>query len=300
MKQFILVVTLALILVLATTGAVFAHEAYLNINDDIEVGTETEIRVYWGHFPDTPDPQSAYFSQLPNGRFIIIEPDGTQRALTLEAQDEFYVARFTPTQAGDHWAVFSHNRGIIDWTHGEPAGNQLIWTDAKALLDVHGDDEVVAFSRLSGHDFEILPLVDGGHIHAGEDYMGQVLYFGKPVEGVTVLYYGPDDITGETVTGAGGTFAFPLTEEGNWLVKITYFDGDRAGNFEGTDIVGARYTTTLLLTPHSHDDDEDDYTNVAPPVNTNDNSNLGYIALIALLIVGAGFFFAKSKKSAAS
>jgi uncharacterized GH25 family protein len=83
---------------------------------------------------------------------------------------------------------------------------------------VHGDDETVAFSRLMGHDLEILPLVDGGQ----------------------GIYYGPDDQSGEFVTGPGGTFSFTPDTEGNWLVKVGYFDDTKTGD-GGEELFGACY-----------------------------------------------------------
>jgi uncharacterized GH25 family protein len=293
-KRYWIYTCMILLLLLAMTGTLFAHEIYIEIDDEIEVGVPTEIRIVWGHFPDVPDPSSSYFAELPQGQLVIIEPDGTERLLTLTARDDYYVAVFTPGRAGDHWAVFRHHRGVLDWTHSEPQGSQLIEVSAKALLDVHGDDELVAFSRLAGHDLEILPLVDGGHIHAGEDYMAQLLYMGKPLSGATVLYYGPDAVTGEVMTGPGGTFTFPLTAEGDWLIKISFFDEARAGDADGITVMGARYSTTLLVTPHAHEDN--DYT-TAPPASAA-NGYTGYIALIILLLAGAGYLFMKSGKKA--
>ncbi|MBS4031806.1 MAG: DUF4198 domain-containing protein [Clostridiales bacterium] len=293
MKKLLGVCVIALLLLFA--GNAVAHEIYIGIDEDIEVNEQTEIRLYWGHFPADPDPVSSYFNSVPDGEFYIVEPDGGRISLPLERLDDHYRAVFTPSQAGDHWVVFSHDRGILDWTHSEPQGKQSIATYAKALLDVHGDDETVAFSRLAGHYLEILPLVDGGHLHAGELYMAQLLYHGIPLDGVSGTYYGPDDQSGEFITGPGGTFAFTPDVEGDWLVKISYFDDTKTGDGE-EELLGARYTTTLLLTPHTHDDD--DYVQT-PTATSSGSSTYGYIALIVLMLLGAGFFFMKSNKQSA-
>lgn len=292
MKKILVICVITLLTIFA--GNAVAHEIYIGIDEDIEVNKQTELRLYWGHFP-IPDPESSYFSSVPDGEFFVVEPDGGRITLSLEAAKDHYRAVFTPSQAGDHWVVFSHDRGILDWTHSEPQGKQSIATYAKALLDVHGDDETVAFSRLMGHDLEILPLVDGGHLHAGERYMAQLLYHGLPLDGVQGIYYGPHDQTGEFITGPGGTFTFIPDVEGDWLVKISYFDDTKSGVGE-EELLGARYTTTLLLTPHTHDDD--DY--VQNPTTTGSGaSTYGYVALIVIMLLGAGFFFIKSNKQSA-
>ena len=288
-KRMLFIVLITTLLLLST-GSAFAHELFLKADAGIEVGQETTIRIYWGHFPDNLD-STGYFDGLLNGRFYLVAPDGTETDLTLVAEEDHYTATFTPRQAGDHWAVFSHNRGVLDWTHSDPQGNQLVTVHAKILLDVHGDDETVAFSRLMGHDLEVLPLVDGGHIHAGEMYLAQLLYFGRPLAGVNVLFYGPNDITGETVTGEGGTFSFPLTVEGDWLIKISYVDSSRTGQEGGLAYAGARYTTTLLISPHAHDEDE-----VQPLPISDPATNYGYIAMIIAMMLGAVFFYLKSKE----
>lgn len=278
-------------------GATLAHEIYLDIAREIEVGQQTEIRLFWGHFPADPDPQSSYFQGLLAGRFYIIEPDGNEIDLTLKAGEDHYFAAFTPRQAGDHWAVFSHNRGVLDWTHSEPQGRQLVAVYAKALLDVHGEDETPAWSRLAGHDLEILPLVDGGHLHSGEEYRAQLLYFGRPLADVPIAWYGPSGQSGEGVTGPGGTFAFIPDEEGPWLVKVSYFDGDRAGEEGGEAYLGARYTATLLLTPHAHDEEEAPA--VPLPGGAQNTTNYLYLLLVLLFVLAAGILFMKSKKQAA-
>lgn len=290
MKKILVICIIVLLTLLA--GNAVAHEIYIGIDEDIEVNKQTEIRLYWGHFPAIPDPESSYFNNVPDGEFYIVEPDGGRITLPLETLDDYYRAVFTPSQAGDHWVVFSHDRGVLDWTHSEPQGKQSVATYTKALLDVHGDDETVAFSRLVGHDLEILPLVDGGHLHAGELYMAQLLYHGVPLNGVGGIYYGPEDQKGEFVTGSGGTFSFTPDIEGNWLINIDYFDDTKTGYNEEKSL-GARYTTTLLLTPHAHDDD--DY--IPSPTATGGNtSTYGYVTLIILMLLGAGFFFVKSNK----
>jgi uncharacterized GH25 family protein len=294
-KRLLCVITIALALLLAFPGILFAHAVFFEIDNPIIAGRETEIRIIWGHFPDTPDAGSAYFTELPEGTLIVIGPDGTERPLTMLARDDYYFARFNPTEAGDHWLVFTHNRGILDWTHSEPQGNQRILTTAKALLDVHGDNETVAFSRLAGHDLEILPLVDAGHLHAGELFRAQLLYFGRPLEGVPVFYYGPDGSAGETITGPGGTMSVPLTQNGNWLITITYFDRDSAGDFAGVKFIGTRYSTTMLLMPHGHGETEP-----LPPPAAAGNNYLPYIVLIVLLLAGSAFFYGKSTKIQAS
>ena len=289
-KRMLFIVLVTTLLVLSTSSA-FAHELFLKANEDIEVGQETTIRIYWGHFPDNLE-STGYFDGLLNGRFYLVAPDGTETDLTLVAEEDHYTATFTPRQAGDHWAVFSHNRGVLDWIHSEPQGNQLVTVHAKILLDVHGDDETVAFSRLMGHDLEILPLVDGGHIHVSETYRAQLLYFGRPLVNANIFFYGPDDIMGETVTGEGGTFSFPLTVEGDWLIKISYVDSSRTGQEGGLAYAGARYTTTLLISPHAHDEGEAQLATTPDPA-----TNYGYIPMVIAMMLGAGFFYLKPKKA---
>lgn len=289
-KRMLFIVLITALLLLST-GSALAHELFFKANENIEVGQKTTIRIYWGHFPDNLD-STGYFDALLNGRFYLVAPDGTETDLTLVAEEDHYTATFTPRQAGDHWAVFSHNRGVLDWTHSEPQGKQLVTVHAKILLDVHGDDETVAFSRLMGHDLEILPLVDGGHIHAGETYRAQLLYFGRPLVNANVSFFGPDDVMGETVTGEGGTFSFPLTVEGDWLIKISYVDSSRTGQEGGLAYAGARYTTTLLISPQAHDEGDAQLATTPDPA-----TNYGYITMVIAMMLGAGFFYLKSKKA---
>jgi uncharacterized GH25 family protein len=289
MKNILAFLFFLTLISVATAGTVLGHEMWLLPAEDIKVGEETEVRVYWGHFSEAPDPASSYYRQLLSGRLVMIAPDGIETELSLQDAGEYYTARYTPGQAGDHWAVFSHDRGVLDWTHGEPQGRQAITVYAKALLDVHGDNETVAFSRLAGHNLEILPLVDGGHLHTGEPYMAQLMYFGSPLSGVNVLIYGPDDRSLETATGPGGTFSFVPDKEGDWLLKVSYFD-DTVKEKDGVEIIGARYTLTLLVSPH---DVHAEFSlpvlpQPEPPASANYVPYLG--AIITLLILAALFF----------
>ena len=68
----------------ALAAGAAAHEVYLSIDDHIEVGHETEVRLFWGHFPDMPDPESSYFNLLTEGRFYIIDPEGKEQNLNLK------------------------------------------------------------------------------------------------------------------------------------------------------------------------------------------------------------------------
>lgn len=294
MKRIKLIACILILMLLLTTGA-FAHEIWIDLDPEGEVGHEHVINVSWGDFGEFLDPRSSYFDSIAEGELWVLAPDGQRINLELEELPDRYVSRFTPRIGGDHQVIFYHNRGVIDSQYGEPKGLQNIEVIAKALIDVEDVEEIEAWDQVAGLPLEIKALTDVGHLHTGGEVRGQLLYFGKPLAGISLHIYAPGgqyEAPLKLTTDQNGQFSFTADEEGAWLIMTSYFDHS-VTDVDGQEVIGARYNFTMVVTPH----DDGEY--AAPEASAGNTGMIHTLYLLAtLFFAGAGYMFGRSKSAA--
>ncbi|ACA60141.1 DUF4198 domain-containing protein [Candidatus Desulforudis audaxviator] len=254
------VLALTLVFILAFASPAAAHELYFLNPEEGRQGETVAVKLYWGHFPNEPDPKSNYFAQVPGGRLYVLAPDGREIDLKIEVRDDHFVSAFTPETGGDHQVVFVHDRGVLDWKHSEPQGIQRVITAAKGFIPVDGEPDIHAYDRPAGLDLELIPLTDIGHFHAGSEFRGEVRYLGAPLAGAKVYAVGPAKATDshdapktiELTSGADGVISFVPDAEGTWMLKLAHYDGDRPGELDGRSYEGVRYSLTTFFPVHGH------------------------------------------------
>ncbi|MGF7186503.1 putative GH25 family protein [Desulfitispora alkaliphila] len=301
-KIKMLALTLVCTMLFATSA--WAHELWLETDGQGEVGEEHTVDVFWGHFPKNIDPDSAYFDAIAEGQIWLLTPRGEKVDLEMEKLDDRYRVVFTPDMGGDYQVIFYHDRGVLDFRHGEPQGIQNVATTAKAYVNVYGDEDVEAWDQLSGLPFEVRVLTDVGHLHAGEEVEAQLMYSGEPLSQVDIIIISPEEQVTEATTDQEGKFSFTCTMDGPWLIKAGYFDHS-IDKVDGEEVLGARFTTTALINSNSYESqaivadeqvEASDTAEVVGDAKSDEGSSTYLYIIAAVLLVGAGVMFVKSKK----
>ena len=300
-----LFILLCLLLTVTMASAASAHEVYFVTPEEGVAGEPVEVKLYWGHFPADPDPASSYFEQIPDGKFYVLTPEGEEITLTPTRAEDHYVASFTPATGGDFQVIFAHNRGLLDFQHGEPKGMQIVNSLAKAFIPVDGEPDIHAYDHPANLDLEVIPLSDIGHFHAGDEFKGVLVYLGQPLAGVKVEVASPaanyshdsnEDYL-ELTTDAKGEFSFTADKAGTWMVKVGYFDFDKAGELDGVEHLGERYTLTTFFGAHDHSNGSHTH-GTANQEQGGGTTTTILLVLAAVLALGAGVMFMRGKKSA--
>lgn len=297
----LLVAIMCLMLTVTMASAASAHEVYFVTPEEGVAGEPVQVKLYWGHFPNDPDPASSYFEQIPGGKLYVLTPQGKEIVLTPTRAEDHYAASFTPATGGDFQVIFAHNRGLRDFQHGEPKGMQIVHALAKAFIPVDGKPDIHAYDRPANLDLEVIPLSDIGHFHVGDEFKGVLLYLGQPLAGAKVSVGSPSaDYSHdskeehlELTTDAKGEFSFTADEAGAWMVKVGYFDSNKAGKLNGVEYLGERYTLTTFFGAHDHSNGSHTHDKAGQGTNTTT------ILLVVggLLVLGALFMFMRGKKS---
>ncbi|MEW5953232.1 MAG: DUF4198 domain-containing protein [Bacillota bacterium] len=296
-----MLILLCLLLTAAMAPAASAHEVYFETPEEIVAGKPVDIKLYWGHFPAAPDPESAYFNTIPEGKLYVLTPEGGEIPLTLTVADDHYTTSFTPATGGDFQVIFNHNRGILDWQHGEPMGMQEIHSLAKIFVPVDGEPDIHAYDHPANLDLEVIPTTDIGHFHEGGEFGGVLLYQGQPLPNVKVTVGSsgsPDSHEDfkELVTDEKGEFKFTADKAGVWMVKVGYFDAGRAGEADGVAFDGVRYSLVTYFDAHSHENGA--HTQGAQTPRGSGGITTWLLIGSVLLLAGALVFFLRGKKSA--
>ncbi|OEF97742.1 DUF4198 domain-containing protein [Desulfuribacillus alkaliarsenatis] len=312
MKKRFLAIILVVTLVLSMASMASAHELYFVDLEEGKMGEEIELKLWWGHFPHNPDPESAYFNSIPEGELYVHTPDGKEIALELTQQDDHYSASFIPETGGDFQVIFKHDRGIIDWAHGEPQGFQHIQTLVKAYIPVDGDPDLHAYDLPANLDLEIIPKVDIGHFQLADEFQAVLKYLGEPLANQSIIVVSPTattsdaEIFADITTDENGVFSFVPNDENTWMLKVALFDDERGGVTDGQEYIGTRYTLTtyFLVQPQENEEVVVD-TGVTPATPANDAAaateqanTQGKMLLIGTIILfaGAAFLFLKGRK----
>lgn len=297
-----LVILLCLLLTVTMASAASAHEVYFETPEEGVAGEQVEVKLYWGHFPAPSDPESSYFGQLPDGKLYVLTPEGEEIILNPIKADDHYVASFTPATGGDFQVIFTHNRGLLDYQHGEPQGMQIVNSLAKTFIPVDGEPDIHAYDHPANLDLEVIPVSDIGHFHEGDKFKGVLLYLGQPLAGVAVSVVSPaagdshdEDLA--LTTDANGEFSFTADKAGTWMVKVGYFDADKAGELDGVAHLGERYTLTTFIGAHDHNNEGHTHGTSNQEQGTGSTTTI-LLVLAAILALGAGVMFMKGKKSA--
>lgn len=298
---------LALALVFPT-GA-WAHETFIKMAPFGEAGQAVTVELIRGHFPATPEAGS-YFTEMMERqdlewRFYLLHPDGRTEDLPLTPYGDGYVSSFVPVTGGDYQVVFYRDRGIRDYQHGEPAGYQQMYDTVKAYIHVHGEEDYEAFDRVAGLDLEIKAVSDTGHLQAGDTFEGQLLYQGTPLAGASVTLVGEDETTAVAETDQEGRFRFTLPGQGAYMLKVVHFE-DAPGTAGEVDYIGVRHTHVAMIATLTEQDESSAVPAAVPaepqpvsPISSAGGSGQVVIYLAAgVLLLGAGYLFGKSKKSA--
>lgn len=297
-----LLILLCLLLTVTMASAASAHEVYFVTPEEGVAGEPVEVKLYWGHYPVTPDTESSYFEALPDGKLYILTPEGEEIPLTPTKAEDHYVASFTPATGGDFQVVFIHNRGLLDYQHGEPQGMQIVNTLAKAFIPVDGEPDIHAYNHPANLDLEVIPVTDIGHFHEGDEFTGVLLYLGQPLAGVPVSVVSTavgDSHEGDLAltTDASGEFSFAANKAGTYMVKVGYFDAGKAGELDGVAHLGERYTLTTFFTAHDHGNGIHTHGTADQEQGSSTTTTI-LLVLAAILLLGAGVMFMRGKKSA--
>ncbi|MBS4021031.1 MAG: DUF4198 domain-containing protein [Dethiobacter sp.] len=290
------IVIFMLIFMLILSGGTFAHEVWIEMKPEGEVGQQHIININWGDFGQFLDPRSSYFNSIIKGELWVLAPDGQKINLEPEEWPDRYVARFTPQAGGDHQVIFYHHRGVINQQHGEPKGLMTIEVISKAFIDIEGEAEIKAWDQVAGLPLEVKALTDVGHLHTGGEVKGQLLFFGEPLADINMTIYPPGGEYDEPLritTDRAGQFSFIADKEGAWLIKVSYLD-DSVKHVDGHDVIGARYNFTMTVFPHYGGGDSPS----TKPAKPAGNNIIHYLYLLAgALVAGAAYMFGKSKSS---
>lgn len=306
-KAYLLSLVLAFILVFPSMA--FAHETYIKMAPFGEAGQAVTVELIRGHFPATPEPGSYFEEMLERQdlewRFYLLHPDGTTEDLPLTPYNGNYISSFVPVTGGDYQVVFFRDRGIRDYQHGEPAGMQQMYDMVKAYIHVHGEEDHEAFDRVAGLQLEIKAVSDTGHLHPGDVFEGQLLYQGAPLAGATVTLTGEDEATEVAETDQQGNFSFTLPGQGAYMLKTAYFE-DAPGTAGDLEYIGFRNTHVAMIGTLAGDGEgatvpapTDPAPQAVTPISsTGGGFNVAAFLAAAVLLLGAGYLFGKSKKSA--
>lgn len=297
-----LFILLCLLLTVTMASAAYAHEVYFVTPEEGVAGEPVEVKLYWGHFPAIPDPESSYFEEVTDGKLYVLTPEGEEITLNPTKADDHYVASFTPATGGDFQVIFAHNRGLLDFQHGEPQGMQIVNSLAKAFIPVDGEPDIHAYDHPANLDLEVIPVSDIGHFHEGDEFTGVLLYLGQPLAGVAVSVVSPaagdsheDDLA--LTTDANGEFSFTADDTGTYMVKVGYFDAGKAGEIDGVAHLGERYTLTTFFGAHDHSNGSHTHGTANQEQGTGSTTTI-LLVLAAILALGAGVMFMRGKKSA--
>lgn len=301
-------VLLIFTLIFSMGSMTFAHELYFVDLKEGTMGEPYNIKLIWGHFPGTPDPESSYFNHVGNGRLYVLTPEGQEIDIEMEKQTDHYSASFIPETGGDFQIIFKHDRGIIDWKHGEPQGFQHINTLAKAYIPVDGEPDIHAYDKPANLDLEIIALTDIGHFHLGDEFKAVIKYLGEPLANQSVTIVSPtaeyEEVFANVTTDENGVFSFVPNDENTWMLKVGLFDDQRGGIQDDQEYIGTRYTLTTFFFIHDHEEDEEvtegtsnDVVNeVSQIAEKADTTSTLLVVATLVLLAGAVFFFIKGRK----
>ncbi len=294
----------AVFLLGATVLPAAAHELYFSTPDAGQKGKTVEVQLYWGHFPNMPDPESTYFEQVAEGQALLLTPEGEQQELALQAHEEYYKTSFVPRTGGDFQVIFSHDRGVLDWQWSDPQGWQRVYNFAKIYVPVEGEPDIHAYDQAAGLDLEVVALSDVGHLHAGEEFRGELQYLGEPLAGAAVYVVGPagEEEHGSTLelqSNPEGQFSFIPDTEGLWMIKAEYFSAELTEEIDGQVHGGSRYSLTTCIPVHAYGDEGHGHDTDAPLAGESEGGSAANAMIwggAVLLALGALLFMVLGRR----
>jgi uncharacterized GH25 family protein len=236
MKQSLIIKGAALFMSVAIPIALNAHDMWFEMKDfNIQKGTVMECTYPSDHaFPSSnrefvpADKIAPSYIIAPNGAYIPIVPasNNTSRSSQKLAQPGSYLA--VTGKKWTHWVktteghVEGKNKTQVN---GAIKGTYSVkFCKAVVIVDKPGGN---AFSRIVGHELEIIPLKDPGRLVQGEILPIKVLFKGKPAEiEVKATYDGyssRQNVFAVAIkTNTQGRGEIKIDKIGKWLVRTNY------------------------------------------------------------------------------
>ena len=235
MKKLGIFFMVVIIFSLISGRSVFAHEVWLEVDGDLEEGSELQIDVTWGHFGGEVEELNHEDYSL----FVMTPDEGIQE---IELEEDGLHARgyYTPSSEGEHIIYAKRDAGTYSPEEGLVINNIHM---GKVILPVGADEEI--YFESVDLPLDIVPEMSSIDFIEGT-FEGKVLLEGDPVEGANISAYGPDDETLMEESDSEGKFSLELADEGRWLVKANVSMED-SGTLNGEEYNEVSKTVTMLV-----------------------------------------------------
>ncbi|UMZ72689.1 DUF4198 domain-containing protein [Natranaerofaba carboxydovora] len=229
---FFMVVTL---FSLISGGSVFAHEVWLEVDGDLEEGSELQIDVMWGHFGDEVEELNYEDYSL-----YVMTPDKEVQEIEVEEEGLHGRGYFTPSTEGEHIIYTKRKPSVYSPGEGQMINNMHM---GKTILPIGVGEKI--YSENVDLPLDIIPEMSSKDLSEG-NFEGKVLLEGDTVEGANVSAYGPDDEAMMEESDSEGGFSFNLGDEGRWLIKANVSMED-SGTLDGEEYNEVSKTVTMLV-----------------------------------------------------
>ncbi len=232
-KQAFIAFITTLLFALAVPAGISAHDMWLEMKDFTVKNNSAAVCTFaWGHdFPSSHNEtvprerMAPSYLLSPGGAMVRLVPgeNGAYRSAAPLSQPGSYLA-----VSGKRWTCWvKTTAGYVEGKNKAQAAGALRGINSgkfcKAVITVDAPGGA-AFSRVVGHELEIVPLRDPGTLDRGDALPVRVLFKGRPAEvEVKATYDGysrKENVFAVTVkTDVQGRAEIPISKSGKWLIR---------------------------------------------------------------------------------
>ncbi|WP_422359719.1 DUF4198 domain-containing protein [Reichenbachiella sp.] len=215
------------LLVIATLP-VSAHYLWIETDATGQLNQEQEIKVHFGEYTYGVIEKvgGEGFNAVKNFKLFVVDPKGKRTALKVAAQEDHYLATFTPKKKGTYTVVLDNDQiDVIDYTQYD-FGIFRTHYNSIAKVQVGSEDTETATQNEEGIALQRMTADSGIQL--------LVTYKGQPLTANEVKVFVADQWSKTLETDEQGIVSFDLPWESKYIVETTIKEEVR-GQFRGQD-----------------------------------------------------------------
>lgn len=234
---------LSLVFILGMTISSFAHYLWIETHREGQVNQAQEIRVYYGEYTYgvIEGVEGEAFPKVKNFDLWVIDSKGKKQILSTTAQEQYYVAYFTPSENGVYTVVLdNHDIEVIDYTKYD-FGIFKTHYHSTAKISVGQSDNETTSINPNGLTINEVPAKEENDLTLQVTYQGDIL-----AKHEVKIYI--EDLWSKTLyTDDQGLVSLKLPWNTKYTVETTIKE-EVPGTFKGKDYQFIWHCATYCVT----------------------------------------------------